>query len=431
MSTSHLVASELLPNNLSISQTAAQAGIMSHYKSASGRTISLLQDTNEMPTRQSQPPCSRQYSNYSEHTQSSYPNTPDLERSDSYDSQASGHESPVTPSNSAYPDPLFLNAMQPEHIAPASRIGAKGFSAQMYSGEVHTTLPPISSLHRVAGTMEPTSPGLTRRRSSHPYGAMPGGPLPSTDLEDFHYSYSKPSPMQPEPTLHHSIEHSDDGTYPEQPIAGVFHQASSRQSRNEDEKAPAATTTTTTRKASKAKDGSQKRYPCKDPSCDRTFTTSGHASRHAKIHEGNKPISCTFAGCPKRFTRQDNMKQHLETHRREKTRSTGSARATRRDRPSLAQRRHSMASSRGSVSRFSTPRDSPPLMSPGLPSAASMSPGLSPMEAWTRPNLASRTPSGLDTLAMVAATEQSSAEPQGAPRHFQYWPQHSQLPLRF
>lgn len=388
---------------------------MSHYKSASGRTISLLQDTYEMPTPESRSSYSRQYSNFLENSQSSYPNTPDLARSHSYDSQASGHESPVTPSNSAYPDPLFLNALQPEHSAFGPRIGAKELPAKLCNGEVHTALPPISFFHRVAGTMESSRQGLARRRSSHPYGSMPGAALPSTDPEDFHYSHRRVAPTQPEPTVHQSIEHSDDAIYPEQPMADALRQASSRKPRDEDEKAM-----TNNRKAPKTKDCSQKRYPCKDPSCDRTFTTSGHASRHAKIHEGNKPISCTFAGCPKRFTRQDNMKQHLETHRREKTRSTTAARTTRRDRNSLAQRRHSLASSRGSISRLSTPRDSPPLMSPGL------SPG-----AWSRPNLASRTPSGLDTLAMVAATEQSSAEPQGAQQHFQYWPQHAQLPPRF
>ncbi len=60
-----------------------------------------------------------------------------------------------------------------------------------------------------------------------------------------------------------------------------------------------------------------KRYPCRlaqQFNCDKTFTTSGHASRHAKIHFAVKTIPCTFEGCPKMFTRTDNMKQHLETH---------------------------------------------------------------------------------------------------------------------
>lgn len=60
-----------------------------------------------------------------------------------------------------------------------------------------------------------------------------------------------------------------------------------------------------------------KRYPCRlsqQFNCDKTFTTSGHASRHAKIHFAVKTIPCSFEGCQKMFTRTDNMKQHLETH---------------------------------------------------------------------------------------------------------------------
>ncbi|KAL5353170.1 transcriptional repressor [Pseudogymnoascus australis] len=54
--------------------------------------------------------------------------------------------------------------------------------------------------------------------------------------------------------------------------------------------------------------------------CDKTFTTSGHASRHSKIHTCHKGLQCAFPGCPKKFTRTDNMKQHLETHYRKTTR---------------------------------------------------------------------------------------------------------------
>ncbi|OBT61477.1 hypothetical protein VE03_09346 [Pseudogymnoascus sp. 23342-1-I1] len=60
-----------------------------------------------------------------------------------------------------------------------------------------------------------------------------------------------------------------------------------------------------------------KRYHCRYADavgCEKTFTTSGHASRHSKIHTCEKGIQCAFAGCPKKFTRADNMKQHLETH---------------------------------------------------------------------------------------------------------------------
>ncbi|CAK7244633.1 MAG: transcriptional repressor [Sporothrix thermara] len=71
-----------------------------------------------------------------------------------------------------------------------------------------------------------------------------------------------------------------------------------------------------------------KRYPCRlsqQFNCDKTFTTSGHASRHAKIHFAVKTIPCSFEGCQKMFTRTDNMKQHLETHyKREKSGRTTS-----------------------------------------------------------------------------------------------------------
>ncbi|KIH92728.1 hypothetical protein SPBR_03157 [Sporothrix brasiliensis 5110] len=70
-----------------------------------------------------------------------------------------------------------------------------------------------------------------------------------------------------------------------------------------------------------------KRYPCRlsqQFNCDKTFTTSGHASRHAKIHFAVKTIPCSFEGCQKMFTRTDNMKQHLETHyKREKSNRPG------------------------------------------------------------------------------------------------------------
>jgi hypothetical protein len=69
-----------------------------------------------------------------------------------------------------------------------------------------------------------------------------------------------------------------------------------------------------------------KRYPCRfkdSHGCDRTFTTSGHASRHSKIHTAEKAVQCTFPGCQKKFTRADNMKQHLETHYKDRSR-TGS-----------------------------------------------------------------------------------------------------------
>ncbi|CAD6887684.1 unnamed protein product [Tilletia caries] len=53
----------------------------------------------------------------------------------------------------------------------------------------------------------------------------------------------------------------------------------------------------------KGPDG-KKRYPCSFPGCDKTFSTSGHAARHSRIH----------TGCKAKFSRQDNSLQHYRTH---------------------------------------------------------------------------------------------------------------------
>lgn len=364
-------------------------------RDAAGRAIHLLNETNEMPSREPRQSIASINAAYNSRHTTSYPNTPDLTRSDSYDSQASGHGSPLTPaSNGGFNEPLF----------PV-------FPTKFMQSEHQPTLPPISALHAFAGALEPktpTTPELSRRKSSfsYPYN-MTAAAGSSSSLEDFHYrhnmeshDYHKRAAFLPDSGVHRSVETADD--YPDQPLADQ-RQVAARASREEEEKPDSGRKGT---KGAAIKNGTQKRYPCKEPTCDKSFTTSGHASRHAKIHEGSKPIPCTFEGCPKRFTRQDNMKQHLETHRREKSRA--SAKQARR--PSLATRRQS-ASSRGSVSRFSTPRDTPPLLSPTLQAGSVLSPGLSP-QGWNRPSVASRTPSGLDALAMVAATEHQQQEAQ-------------------
>jgi hypothetical protein len=60
----------------------------------------------------------------------------------------------------------------------------------------------------------------------------------------------------------------------------------------------------------------KRRYSCPRGMCSKTFSTSGHASRHAKTHEGKKEHICIE--CHKRFGRRDNMKQHMTTHKRRK-----------------------------------------------------------------------------------------------------------------
>ncbi|WFD42858.1 hypothetical protein MPSI1_001508 [Malassezia psittaci] len=58
----------------------------------------------------------------------------------------------------------------------------------------------------------------------------------------------------------------------------------------------------------------KKRYPCPFAGCDKTFSTSGHSSRHSRIHTGEKPYHCTYPGCRAQFSRYDNSLQHYRTH---------------------------------------------------------------------------------------------------------------------
>ena len=162
-----------------------------------------------------------------------------------------------------------------------------------------------------------------------------------------------------------------------------------------------------------ASERGQKRYPCRfreSLGCEKTFTTSGHASRHSKIHTAEKGVSCSWAGCHKKFTRADNMKQHLETHTKDRSRSSPAQKSTLKStltvhsgvkKPSAVLNRPSPPPSRNAI-----PSEVAPLLvDPALYSTSPSSPYGSSTSSFHAQPVAARgesSQSGLDALAMAA-----------------------------
>ncbi|KAI0205000.1 hypothetical protein F4808DRAFT_318133 [Astrocystis sublimbata] len=171
---------------------------------------------------------------------------------------------------------------------------------------------------------------------------------------------------------------------------------------------------TTSSNISQEKSG--KRYPCRyreSHGCEKTFTTSGHASRHSKIHTAEKAVQCSFAGCHKKFTRADNMKQHLETHFKDKSRPSATSKpksssnsSSKRGSVSSKSSSSPTASSRASrdIQMWDVEQYGPDCMPMPSPS------GTWDMRGLTAPLLsrpvAARTNSALDTLATAAACQE-------------------------
>ncbi|KXJ89209.1 hypothetical protein Micbo1qcDRAFT_14901 [Microdochium bolleyi] len=166
--------------------------------------------------------------------------------------------------------------------------------------------------------------------------------------------------------------------------------------------------------AAPAPERAGKRYPCRyrdSHGCEKTFTTSGHASRHSKIHTAEKAVQCTFAGCNKKFTRADNMKQHLETHFKDKSRSSGASKASK----TSSAKRASISSKSSSSSHSTSSKDSQDVHMWDVEEYGHEQQPLPPFSApWdvcgshgslsSRPHTM-RTSSGLDALAAIACQE--------------------------
>lgn len=169
----------------------------------------------------------------------------------------------------------------------------------------------------------PLTPGLTRADSfdsnmasfspltptfSTEYGRQSQNSFASSYKDPTQYEYTQhhdyPAPPMYAPPARPSYEENHQRSYPEPSYAdGQMYEEEAYSGSN-------------------SSDRGGKRYPCRfrdSHSCSKTFTTSGHASRHSKIHTAEKGVHCTYEGCPKKFTRADNMKQHLETHNKDKS----------------------------------------------------------------------------------------------------------------
>ncbi|OAA43028.1 Zinc finger, C2H2-type/integrase, DNA-binding protein [Beauveria brongniartii RCEF 3172] len=251
-----------------------------------------------------------------------------------------------------------------------------------------------------SGASSPISPQIWRSGSYDSQVSSSDAVSPLTPALDYAYNSS------------HSSSRASNNT--KRPL----HYASSRSTSNEDEVpvAPGA-----------AQDRPAKRYPCRfrdSHGCEKTFTTSGHASRHSKIHTAEKAVQCTFHGCQKKFTRADNMKQHLETHYKDKTRSSGSHRsataaqqksATEHRRPGAATARSRSSSSLSGpeldVRQYALPTP-PPLRSPAVMASGGRSAwemtGTTTLPLHSRPSAMHAPNSGLDALAMAIACQESS-----------------------
>ncbi|RYP08449.1 hypothetical protein DL765_008779 [Monosporascus sp. GIB2] len=192
--------------------------------------------------------------------------------------------------------------------------------------------------------------------SSQFQSAPDRSPLPPTPAllrsasYDSNASYDAISPLTPGVYDYSPRSVYDDYCFPEKsgPIQRPAYVESSRSNSYEDDSGnPAAVPERAT-----------KRYPCRyrdSHGCEKTFTTSGHASRHSKIHTAEKAVQCTYPGCHKKFTRADNMKQHLETHYKDKSRSSSSSKASCKS-SSFSSKRASISSKSSSSHSSRSPR---------------------------------------------------------------------------
>ncbi|KAG5985127.1 hypothetical protein E4U55_001096 [Claviceps digitariae] len=301
-------------------------------------------------------------------------------------------------------------------------VGHEKTSQQLYHHNLSHRQPQLHKQQQLPlGFQSTTGPIFSRPHASPRSSSGSSSNTPEelwrSDSDDSQMSNDPVSPLTP----------SVDYVYPrgglygsELPTKRPGYVDSSRATSYDDDTPSAAAAAT----APSASERPAKRYPCRyrdTHGCEKTFTTSGHASRHSKIHTAEKAVQCTFPGCQKKFTRADNMKQHLETHYKDKTRSSASQRA---QKAALAEARRPPAPGRSRSSTCTTTTSSicssksdamqweadsytasshQPLPSPTTSTPWEMR--ISNLASLNRPVTARSPNSGLDALAMAVACQ--------------------------
>jgi hypothetical protein len=128
-------------------------------------------------------------------------------------------------------------------------------------------------------------PAATRSRSSHTESVLPEQSRLAASPQPLHSSNSSAEDNKDVPmSMHKATSMSEEDVKPQKApfsSASSSSSSSSRLATSDAINGEAAETTKTSMPAS-----GKRRYPCSYPNCDKTFSTSGHAARHNRIHTG-------------------------------------------------------------------------------------------------------------------------------------------------
>uniref|UniRef100_A0A452GT04 C2H2-type domain-containing protein n=1 Tax=Gopherus agassizii TaxID=38772 RepID=A0A452GT04_9SAUR len=58
----------------------------------------------------------------------------------------------------------------------------------------------------------------------------------------------------------------------------------------------------------------EKPFVCEFAGCDRRFANSSDRKKHTHVHSRDKPYRCKVKGCEKSYTHPSSLRKHLKTH---------------------------------------------------------------------------------------------------------------------